>query len=107
MFGSRRRAVAGPVPRVAAGVQRPRQPLRPQVQSQGLGPGGGTGPEGAGRNTLLHRVLGYVHQRGLPGRRKKLEAFIFLYTTAELKFVSLSFISVPNHIFSLQTFAQL
>lgn len=77
VFSSCRRAIPGSVPRVAACVQRPGQPLRSQVQSQGLGPCGGAGPQGAGWDTLLHRVLGHVHQWSLPGRRRNQRALLF------------------------------
>ena len=70
MFSSCRRAIPGSVSRVAACVQWPGQPLRSQVQSQGLGPCGGAGAKGAGWDSLLHRVLGHVYQWSLPGRRK-------------------------------------
>lgn len=79
VLSSRRRAFPGSVPRVAAGVQRPREPLRSQVQSQGLGPAGGAGPQSAGWDTLLHRVLGHVYQWSLPGWRQNLKALVHIY----------------------------
>lgn len=88
VFGSRRRAIPGSVPWVAACVQWPRQPLRSQVQSQRFWPCGGAGAQGAGRDSLLHRVLGYVHQWSLPGRRKNLRPLLFS-TTEEYTFLSL------------------
>lgn len=75
VFSSCRRALPGSVPRVAACVQRPGQPLRSQVQSQGLGPRDGAGPKGPGWDSLLHRVLGHVHQWSLPGNRNNHKNF--------------------------------
>ena len=103
VFGPRGRAIPGSVPRVAAGLQRPREPLCSQMQSQRLGPCGGAGPQSAGRNTLLHRVLGHVHQWDLPGERarerergRKKESFIIL-PREEFIFISFSFITCGNH----------
>lgn len=83
VFSSCRRALPGSVPRVAACVQRPGQPLRSQVQSQGLGPRGGAGPQGAGWDSLLHRVLGHVHQWSLPGNRNNRKNF-YVWTLTPL-----------------------
>lgn len=70
VFSPCRRAVPGSVPRVAACVQRSRQPLRTQVQGKEFGSRGGAGAQGSGWDPLLHRVFGHVHQWSLPGRRK-------------------------------------
>lgn len=76
VLGSRRRTFPGSVPRVAAGVQWPGESLRSQVQSQGLGPCGGASSQSAGWDALLHRVLGHVYQRSVPGRSQSLRAHI-------------------------------
>lgn len=80
VLGSCRRTIPGSVPRMAASVQWPGESLRSQVQSQGVWPSGGARSQSAGWDTVLHWVLGHVHQWSLPGWSQSPRAHIYFFT---------------------------